>query len=57
MYLLVNLIVFENKVLRRILGSKWDEVTGQWRKMHSGELHNLCSSPDIIKHIKSRKTM
>jgi hypothetical protein len=32
-----------------------DEVTGEWRKFHSGELHNLCSSPDIIRQIKSRR--
>jgi hypothetical protein len=34
---------------------KRDEVTGQWRKLHSGELHNLYSSPDVIRHIKSRR--
>jgi hypothetical protein len=33
--------VFENRVLRRIFGSKEDEVTGEWRKLHSEELHNL----------------
>jgi hypothetical protein len=38
---------FENRVLRRIFGPKGDEVTGEWRKLHSGELHNLYSSPDI----------
>jgi hypothetical protein len=36
--------VFENKVLRRIYGPKRDEVTGEWRKLHSEELHNLYSS-------------
>jgi hypothetical protein len=46
--------VFENRVLRRIYGSKRDEVTGEWRKLQSGELRNLYSSPDIIRHIKSR---
>jgi hypothetical protein len=30
-----------------------DEVTGEWRKLHSGELHNLYSSPDIVRQIKS----
>jgi hypothetical protein len=44
--------VFENRVLRRIFGPKRDEVTGEWRKLHSGELHNLYSSPDIIRRIK-----
>jgi hypothetical protein len=47
--------VFEFRVLRRILGPKRDEVTGEWRKLHSGELHNLYSSPDIIRKIKSRR--
>jgi hypothetical protein len=47
--------VFENRVLRRIFGSKRDEVTGEWRKLHNGELHNLYSSPDIIRQIKSRR--
>jgi hypothetical protein len=47
--------VFENRVLRRIFGPKVDEVTGEWRKLHSGELHNLYSSPDIIRQIKSRR--
>jgi hypothetical protein len=28
---------------------------GEWRKMPSGELHNLYSSPDIIRQIKSRR--
>jgi hypothetical protein len=50
-----RLKVFENRVLRRIFGPKRDEVTGDWRKLHSGELHNLYSSPDIIRQIKSRR--
>jgi hypothetical protein len=47
--------VFGNRVLRGIFGSKRDEVTGEWRKLHSGELHNLYSSPDIIRQIKARR--
>jgi hypothetical protein len=47
--------VFENRVLRRIFGPKRDEVMGQWRKLYNGELHNLYSSPDIIRQIKSRR--
>jgi hypothetical protein len=47
--------VFENRVLRRIFRPKRDEVTGEWRKLHSEELHNLYSSPDIIRQIKSRR--
>jgi hypothetical protein len=34
-------MVFEKRVLRRIFGPKRDEVTGGWRKLHNGELHNL----------------
>jgi hypothetical protein len=41
------------RVLRRIFGPKGDEVTGGWRKLHNEELHNLYSSPSIIR-IKSR---
>jgi hypothetical protein len=47
--------VFENRVLRRIFGPNRDEVPGEWRKLHSGELHTLYSSPDIVRQIKSRK--
>jgi hypothetical protein len=50
-----RLRVFENRVLRRIFGSKRDEVTGEWRKLHNEELHNLYSSPNIIRQIKSRR--
>jgi hypothetical protein len=46
---------FENRVLRRIFGPKRDEVIGEWRKLHSEELHNLYSTPDIIRQIKSRQ--
>jgi hypothetical protein len=47
--------VFENRMLRRVFGPKRDEVTGEWRKLHNGELHNLYSSPNIIRQIKSRR--
>jgi hypothetical protein len=46
--------VFENRVLRRIFGSKKDEVMGDWRKLHNKELHNLYSLPNIIRMIKPR---
>jgi hypothetical protein len=50
-----KLRVFENRVLRRIFGQKRDRVTGGWRKLHNEELHNLYSSPSIIRIIKSRR--
>jgi hypothetical protein len=42
-------------VLRRILVPKMDDVTGDWRKLHNEELHNLYSSSNIIRMIKSRR--
>jgi hypothetical protein len=50
-----RLRVFGNRVLRGIFGPKGDEVTAEWRKLHNRELHNLYSSPDIIRQIKSRR--
>jgi hypothetical protein len=47
-----RLRMFENKVLRRIFGPKRDEMMGGWRKLHNAELHDLYSSPVIIKIIK-----
>jgi hypothetical protein len=47
--------VFEKNVLRRIFGSKRDEVIGGWRKLYNGKLHDLYCSPSIIRSIKSRK--
>jgi hypothetical protein len=44
-----RLRVFENRVLRRIFGPKRYEVTKEWRMLHNGELHNLYSSPNIIR--------
>jgi hypothetical protein len=49
-----KLRVFENRMLRRIFGPKRDGVTGGWRKLYNEELHNLYSSPSIIRIIKSR---
>jgi hypothetical protein len=44
--------VFENKVLRRIFGLKRDEVAGGWRKLHNEDLHDMYSSPNMIRMIK-----
>jgi len=48
-------MVCENRVLRRIFGPKRDKVMGEWRKLHTVELNDLCSSPSIIQVIKSRR--
>jgi hypothetical protein len=47
--------VLENRVLRRIFGTKRDEMTGEWRKLHNEELHDLYSSPSIIRIMKERR--
>jgi hypothetical protein len=47
--------VFENRVLRRIFGPKRHEVTGEWRKLNNEALHDLHSSPSIIRIIKARR--
>jgi hypothetical protein len=49
-----RLRVFENRVLRKIYGPKREE-DGSWRKFHNDELHNLYSSPNTVKVIKSRR--
>ena len=49
-----KLRVFENMVLR-IFGSRRDDVTGEWRRMHNEELNDLYSSPNIVRVIKSRR--
>ena len=50
-----RLSVFENRVLRRVFGPKRDEVTGEWRKLHNEELRDLCSLPNIVQVVKSRR--
>jgi hypothetical protein len=47
--------VFENRALRRLYGPKRDEVTGGWRKLHNEELHNLYTSPNVIRIIRLRR--
>jgi hypothetical protein len=50
-----RLNIFENRVLGRVCGTKKDEITGGKRKLHNEELHNLYSSPNVIRIIKSRR--
>jgi hypothetical protein len=47
--------VFENRVLRRIIGPKRDEVTREWRKLHNEELIDLFSLSNVVRAIKSRR--
>ena len=47
--------MFENRVLKIIFGPKRDGVTGEWGKLHTEELNDLYSSPNIVRLIKSRR--
>jgi hypothetical protein len=47
--------MFESRVIRRIFVPKMDEVRGKWRNLHNEEFHNVYSSPDVIRLIKSRR--
>ena len=46
--------MFKKRVFRRIYGPKRDEVIGEQRKLHNEELNDMCSSPNIVRVIKSR---
>ena len=48
-----RLRVSDNRVLRRIFGPKRDYVTGEWRKLHNKELHDMYRSPNMVRVIKS----
>ena len=50
-----KLRVFENMVLRRIFGSRRDEVTREWRRLHNEKLNDLYPSSNIVRVIKSRR--
>jgi hypothetical protein len=50
-----RLRVFENRVLRAVFGPKRDEVTGERRRLHNEELNDLCSLPNIVRVVKSRR--
>jgi hypothetical protein len=50
-----KLVVFENRLLRRIFVTKREEVTGYWRRLHNEELHNLYAPSNIIRVVKPRK--
>ena len=48
-------ILFEKTVLRKIFGTKREEITGEWRNLHNSELHELYSPPNIIRNLKMRR--
>jgi hypothetical protein len=51
----LRFMAFENRVLRRIFGYKREEVAGDWKRLHNEELHNLHTSPNIIRVMKLRR--
>jgi hypothetical protein len=51
----INIDLFKNGTPRRIFGPKREKVSGGFRKLHNEELHNVCSSSNIIRVMKSRR--
>jgi hypothetical protein len=47
----------ENRVLKKIFGPKWDEVTREWRRLHNEEHYDLYAAPNIFWVTKSRSHM
>ena len=52
-----KLRAFENQVLRKVSVAKRDEGTGEWKRLHNGEVHGLYCPPDVIRVIKSSRRM
>jgi len=50
-----RLRISENRVLRRILELKRDEVIGEWRKRRNEDLNDMYSSPNIIRVVTARR--
>jgi len=48
-------MVFENRVVRKLLGPRKDEIPAEWKRLHNEELHDLYSSPNIIRVIQSQR--
>jgi hypothetical protein len=46
--------VSENRLVKKIFGKK-EEVAGGWRRLHNEEVHNVYTSPNIIREMKSRR--
>ena len=50
-----RLLVFENSVLRRMLGPVRDNVTGEWRIRHNRELRELTQLPPVTSHMRAQR--
>jgi hypothetical protein len=47
--------MFENRVLKKLIGAKRGEMAGDWRRLRNGKLHSLCSPANILRMTKSRR--